>query len=167
MRNGTGEADVNSYDAVPYKAWPYPFTHPRHLEAMATLFGMQPADISGCRVLELGCAAGGNLIPQAIDLPDSTFVGIDLSTRQIDEGRAIVESLGLGNIELRRADIMDVDDGWGQFDYIISHGVFSWIPQDVQDKLLALMLAISRPAASRSFHTTPIPGGIWAPSSAT
>lgn len=136
MGNEPSQATANPYDAVPYRALPYPFTHPRHLEAMATLFGMQPPDITRCRVLELGCAAGSNLIPQALDLPESTFLGIDLSSRQVQEGQETIEALGLRNIELRHANILDVDDGWGKFDYIISHGVFSWIPAEVQDKLL-------------------------------
>ncbi len=132
------EAAENLYDVVPYNAMSYDFTHPRHLEAMATLFEMQPADITRCRVLELGCAAGNNLIPQAVDLPESTFLGIDLSQRQVRQGQEVIESLALENVELRRADVLDVDDSWGEFDYIISHGLFSWIPPQVQHKLLQI-----------------------------
>ena len=129
-------ATATAYDAVPYKDYPYPFTHPRCLETTATLFGMRPPDIRRCRTLELGCAAGGNLIPQALDLPEATFLGIDLSERQITQGRRTLEDLGQKNIELRQANLMDIDESWGQFDYIISHGVFSWLPPVVQDKLL-------------------------------
>ncbi|MFZ5829794.1 MAG: methyltransferase regulatory domain-containing protein [Planctomycetota bacterium] len=129
------ESAANSYDAVPYKDYPYSFTHPRHLEAMGTLFGMTPPDITCCRVLELGCAGGGNLIPQAVDLPGSEFVGIDLSEVQVGHGRGIVNELGLRNIELRVENIMQVDASWGQFDYILCHGVFSWIPRPVQEKV--------------------------------
>jgi SAM-dependent methyltransferase len=127
---------ANAYDAVPYKDFPYSFTHPRHLEAMGTLFGMSPPDITRCRVLELGCAGGGNIIPQAADLPESTFLGIDISPRQIEQGSEVVEKLGLENIELRAADILAIDDSWGRFDYIIAHGVFSWVPYPVQEKIL-------------------------------
>lgn len=151
------EATASSYDAVPYRALPYAFTHPRHLEVMATLFGMEPPDITGCRVLELGCAAGGNLIPQAVDLPHGAFLGIDLSSRQVQEGWELIESLGLRNVELRHANIMDIDDRWGRFDYIISHGVFSWIPPEVQEKLLEVSARNLAPngVAFVSYNTYP------------
>lgn len=126
----------NSYDAIPYHDFPYSFSHVRHLETMAVLFGMSPPDASRARVLEMGCAAGGNLIPQAMDYPEGRFLGIDLSQRQVAEGRRLIESLALTNIELRQANILEVDSSWGQFDYIIVHGVFSWVPQEVQRHIL-------------------------------
>jgi len=148
---------ANTYDAVPYRDHPYCFTHPRHLETMAVLFGMEPPPITKCRVLELGCAGGGNVIPLAVDLPASTFLGIDLSQRQIEQGSQIVETLGLKNIELRCANIMDVDAGWGQFDYIVSHGIFSWVPPAVQDKLLEISARNLSPqgVAFVSYNTYP------------
>lgn len=127
---------VNSYDEIPYHDFPYSFTHIRHLETMAVLFGMSPPDIRTARVLEMGCAAGGNLIPQAIDFPNSHFLGIDLSQRQIEDGCRLIESLNLSNISIRQANILDIDESWGKFDYIIAHGVFSWVPTDVQHHLL-------------------------------
>lgn len=146
-----------SYDAIPYRDLSFPFAHPRHLEAMAALFSLQPPPITSCRVLELGCAAGGNLIPQALDLPNSTFLGVDLSPHQIADGQAIVRTLNLKNIELRQANVMDIGPDWGQFDYIISHGLFSWVPPDVQDKLLTITADNLSPAgvALVSYNTYP------------
>jgi len=74
----------------------------------------------------------------AFHLPESEFVGIDLSGRQADAGRAVVGELGLENIRIEHADILDVDDSWGRFDYIIAHGVYSWVPDPVQRRLLSL-----------------------------
>ena len=51
---------------------------------MGKLFGLNTAAPTQCRVLELGCAAGLNLIAMAALLPESTFVGIDLSPVQIE-----------------------------------------------------------------------------------
>jgi hypothetical protein len=113
VRNPLG----TSYDEVPYESHPFAQTHPDRLATVATLFGMRPAPVDRCRVLELGCAAGGNLIPMALTLPGSRFVGIDLASRQIAEGWQVVEALGLDNIELRHLDLLDVDDGFGRFDY--------------------------------------------------
>jgi methyltransferase-like protein/2-polyprenyl-3-methyl-5-hydroxy-6-metoxy-1,4-benzoquinol methylase len=129
---------ANAYDTVPYESRPFPQSHPNHLATLARLMGMSPPPVERCRVLELGCASGGNLMPMAVQFPDSQFLGIDLSGRQIATGQAAIAELGLGNVELRQMDITAVDDTLGTFDYIIAHGVFSWVPIAVQDKVLAI-----------------------------
>ncbi|MDP6723029.1 MAG: class I SAM-dependent methyltransferase [Pirellulaceae bacterium] len=133
--------DATSYDQVPYPNRPQRTAHPRHLEAVATLFGMTPQPSPQCAVLELGSATGANLVAQAYDLSESDFLGVDFSEAQVAEGQKTVESLGLKNIELRHADIRDVDPTWGQFDYIICPGVYSWTPREIQDKIMAICQA--------------------------
>jgi methyltransferase-like protein/SAM-dependent methyltransferase len=127
-----------SYDELPYVSEPRYATHPDCLATVATLFGMRPAPPDRCRHLELGCATGGNLIALAEALPGSQFVGIDLSPRQVEEGQAVVRTLGLTNVELRALSILDVDDEFGKFDYIACHGVYSWVPEAVREKILAI-----------------------------
>src|SRR5262249_45571696 len=107
---------ASSYDALPYDSIPFPQSHPDRLHVIGRLFGMQPASPSRCRVLEIGCASGGNLIPVAAQAPASTFVGIDLSARQIADGKAMVADLGIGNVDLRQMDLADVDESLGKFD---------------------------------------------------
>src|SRR5437763_13756593 len=97
-----------SYDEVPYPSSPFPYTHPDHLAVVATLLGLSPARADRCRVLELGCAGGGNLIPLAYNYPESTFLGIDLSIEQIRQGEELRAALGLATIELRAMSILDV-----------------------------------------------------------
>lgn len=148
---------TNTYDEVPYESHPFAQTHPNRLFTVGTLFGLRPTPPARCRVLELGCAAGGNLIPMAEMLPDAKIVGIDLSKRQIDDGQSYVKQLGLTNIELKHNSITDVDDSWGQFDYIICHGVYSWVPNHVQDKILDIFDKNLSPngIAYVSFNTYP------------
>jgi methyltransferase-like protein len=126
----------NSYDEVPYESHPFPQSHPSRLFTVATLFGLTPPPVETARVLELGCAAGGNLISLAESFPDSRFVGVDRSGRQIADGQRLVERLGLTNLELKHASILDVGEANGRFDYIICHGVFSWVPTEVREKIL-------------------------------
>jgi methyltransferase-like protein/SAM-dependent methyltransferase len=97
---------------------------------------MNPPAVEHCRALELGCASGGNLIPMAQELPESELVGIDSSTRQIADGQAMIDALRLKNITLKSMDIVDVDANLGEFDYIIAHGIYSWVSTEVQDKIL-------------------------------
>lgn len=127
-----------SYDVLPYGDRIYPRTHPDLLATVATLFGMAPAPPEECRVLELGCGGGANVIAMAEGLPRSQFLGIDLSAKQVESGREQVRAKGLSNVELRRMCILDVAKEWGRFDYIVCHGVYSWVPENVRDKILAI-----------------------------
>jgi len=148
---------LNSYDAVPYPSTPYRGTHPDTLATLGTLVGMKPAPIDSCRVLELGCSDGGNLLPMAYSLPGSEFVGIDGSARQIELGLATLEALGLKNVTLKQMNLLDVGDQFGKFDYIIAHGIYSWVPPDVQDKILEICHCLLKPQglAFVSYNTLP------------
>ena len=131
-------ADTTPYDVIFYPGHAYGSTHPERLATIASIYGMQPASPERCRVLELGCGEGANLIPMAYGYPNSEFVGLDLSGHAIDQASKHVATLGLNNIDFRRSNIMTVTDAWGQFDYIIAHGVYSWVPPDVREKMLSI-----------------------------
>lgn len=134
------------YDAVPYDSHAFPHTAPGHLAAIAHLFGLNAPEVASARVLEIGCSAGGNLIPFAASNPQARVVGVDLSQVQIDEGRARVQALGLGNLELLQGDIAGMDlAALGQFDFIICHGVYSWVPENVQEAILAAFQRLLAP----------------------
>lgn len=126
------------YEQVPYPTIAFAETHPRRLQAVAHLFGLASAPPTDCRVLELGCAVGGNIVPMARGLPGSRFVGVDLSEGQIAAARAFAVAVGASNVDLRAASITDVTPEWGQFDYIICHGVYSWVPTEVREKILQI-----------------------------
>lgn len=128
----------DDYDLVPYWGKTYPQSHPDRLCALGTLLGMRPAPVEKCRVLELGCGDAINLIGFAMVLPGSEFVGIDLSKVHIAAGLKTVRNLNLGNIELHARDIMEDLSSLGSFDYIIAHGLYSWVPPEVQARLMAL-----------------------------
>src|SRR5262245_16827242 len=134
MADGTDFA----YDQVLYPGFPFSQTHPGRLATLGALHGMEPAPPARCRMLELGCGDGGNLIPLAYQYPDSTFVGIDLSARAVEIGCEKIAKLGLRNIELRALDICEMTAEYGRFDYIVAHGVYSWVPPQVRAKMLAI-----------------------------
>ena len=146
-----------SYDAIPYESIPITDTHVATLAAMARLFGLETADPARCRVLELGCAEGGNLIPMAFYLPGSRFVGVDLSQAQIETGTHFIEDLGIANARLLHRDLADGLEDLGEFDFIIAHGLYSWVPQPVREKILAICAAQLAPngVAYISFNTLP------------
>jgi methyltransferase-like protein len=126
------------YDAVPYDSDAFPQSAPGNLAAIAHLFGLDAPEVPNARVLEIGCAVGGNLIPFAAAHPQAHVVGIDLSQVHIDLARRNVEALGLKNLELLQGDVASMDLApLGQFDFIICHGVYSWVPDNVQEAILA------------------------------
>ena len=149
--------ESNTYDETPYPGMSYSQTHPDRLATVATLLGLDPAPVDKSRILALGCASGWNLLPMAYALPESTILGIDRSARQIQEGQQMVEELGIGNLELRAMDILDIGPELGHYDYIIAHGVYSWVPAEVQDKLLEVCRQNLAPAgvAYVSYNTYP------------
>ena len=135
-----------AYDAVPYESHAFPQSAPGHIAAIAHVFGLDVPAVSSARVLEIGCSAGGNLIPFAAAHPLARAVGIDLSQVQIDLGRQRVYWLGLRNLELLQGDIAAMDlSALGQFDYIICHGVYSWVPETVQDAILSAIHTLLAP----------------------
>ena len=127
------------YDALPYVSVPYHQTQPARLAGIARLFGMDAPDASRASVLELGCASGGNIVPLAARFPEARFVGVDLSARQVADGQARIAALGLTNIEIVQGDIATVDLSSRRFDYVICHGVYSWVPPEVQEAMFRIM----------------------------
>lgn len=149
--------DLIEYDRFRYDNFPFRATHPDWLRTAATLLGMSPAPAESCRVLELGCGRGGNLVGLAAALPGSTFLGIDHAPSQVADGIADAAALGLTNVEFRSQDIRDLDESLGGFDYIICHGVFSWVPDDVRDRIVGLTESLLVPGGVGfiSFNTRP------------
>jgi methyltransferase-like protein/SAM-dependent methyltransferase len=145
------------YDAVPYQSNPFAQSQPEQLAVMAHLFGLQPMSPSSARVLELGCSAGGNIIPLAARYPGASFLGIDLSERQVAMGKETIAALALKNIDLRHADIASIKPGKTKFDYIICHGVFSWVPPEVQEAIFRVIQENLSPngVAYVSYNTYP------------
>lgn len=128
-------AQPNTYDQLPYLSRPRRNCHPDTYATVARLMGMEPAPVDNCRVLEIGCSTGGNLTPLAMSLPNSEFVGIDLSSVQIAMAKKMAADLGVDNVAYEAMSLTDLTPEHGQFDYIICHGVYSWVPEFVQQKI--------------------------------
>ena len=148
---------ASSYDEVPYSSYPFSQSHPDRLATIAALFGMAAAPVDRCRVLELGCSSGGNLIPIAVQFPESQFVGVDFSRVELDQASSLVSALNLKNVELLHRNILELNADLRPFDYIIAHGVYSWVPDVVQDRILSLCSELLAPmgVAYISYNTYP------------
>lgn len=127
-----------AYDDLLYDSVPLPETHPEYVAALAHLAGFAAADPCRAQILELGCAAGGNLLPIAWYAPESHCLGVELSRAQAEAGQALIAAAGLINVRIAHADLTTLHDTLGEFDYIIAHGLYSWVSPTVQSAILRL-----------------------------
>ena len=139
MTTNTNDVQQTIYSELGYKSMPFPYTTPATLEAYGALVGVSAPNPKTARVLELGATYGGNIISQALFNPDATFVGIELSQEQVEKGNEVIANAGLTNVSLIQSDIASIGSEIGTFDYIIAHGVYSWVDDGVKDALLRLV----------------------------
>jgi len=154
----TSNSAINPYDAVAYPGHAFSQTHPSRLATIAHFHGMNPALPTAMRVLELGCGRGGNLIPMAAQYPGSRFLGIDLSGDSIRQASANAAELGLANLAFEKRDILQVAGEIGRFDYIIAHGVYSWVPDIVRERIIALFGELLAPQGVAYVSYNALPG---------
>lgn len=148
----------NVYDAVEYPGFAYAHTHPDQLAVMSLLYGLEPPPVASCRVLEVACNEGGNLIPMAYAIPEAKFTGFDLAPECVARGQRRISKLGLKNIHLLTADLLKVGPELGEFDYIIAHGLYAWVPEPVRDRLLALCGELLAPNGVAFVSYNALPG---------
>lgn len=129
----------DAYEEVYYPSFPRPASAPDRLASVATLFGLTPPNPATARVLELGCSDGGNLVPLALVTPQAQFLGVDFARPAVARGEQRIRDLKLANVELRDLDVRDFPPDAGAFDYIIVHGVLSWVPAEIRGAVLALV----------------------------
>ncbi len=129
---------MSVYNEILYPTHASPDTHPDTLARTAVLFGMEPPPVDRCRVLEIGCGDGGNIIPMGFELPHSEFVGIDSASIPVQHAQRVIERSGAKNVSVRALDLMEIAHHFGTFDYIIAHGIYSWVPDKVREKILGI-----------------------------
>ncbi len=146
-----------AYEQLPYRGRAYPNAQPAHLEVIAKLFGVDAPAADGARMLEIGCGDAMNLIPLAVAHPRAHFHGLDLAKGHIDSARALVERLGLENVELRACSFTELGESDGPFDYVVAHGLMSWITPSLQAALFDRCKRLLAPegVAFISYNTFP------------
>ena len=133
----------NPYDELIYRSYPIEWTAPERLALTSLLHGGPRMQLEGpYRVLELGCGNGTNLLPLAFYRRHATFVGVDGARSQIEVAIDRAAAVDVPNVTFIHCDLVDAARRLpGQFDYIIAHGVFSWISDGARDALLRLVAA--------------------------
>lgn len=148
-----------AYDEVPYDTEANSAAHPRSMGTLARLYGIEAALPSSARVLEIGCGDGEHMIAAASYLPDARFVGFDLSSAAIARGVAAAAASGVTNAELVHRDLRDVaKTPLGTFDYVVAHGVYSWVPEALRPDVLKVMRDALAPNGIAFVSMNALPG---------
>lgn len=145
--HGQQHTAVNPYDAFPYRCAPIEWTAPERLAATSLLNGGPTPRLAGYRALELGCGDGANILPLAYYRRDSEFVGVDGAVTQLEGAERSRARLGLDNLEFIHADFREMHEHvGGEFEFIVAHGVCSWIPPEALQSLLRFCAAHLAPS---------------------
>lgn len=147
------------YDELPYRSLPVEWAAPERLALVSLLHGGPRPPLDAYRVLELGCGDGANLLPLAYYRRHAEFVGVDGAGGAIEAAAARSAGLRLSNLSFVQADFSAaVERLSGAFDFIIAHGVVSWVPDEARDALLALCARRLRPGGLLYLNYNTRPG---------
>ena len=124
------------YQQQCYPPMSHPLADPAVSAVAAKIGGLDVPHPRRARILEIGCSSGHHLIPLAMRWPESCLVGIDLAERSIMEARERAAVAGVTNVEFHAVDLREFHPAGGPFDFIIAHGFFSWVPDEVKAALL-------------------------------
>lgn len=134
---------------------------PHWLNYVATLRGVAAPYGDKLRYLELGCGYGSGLILLAAIHPEQEFLGIDFNPVHIAHGRKLAADAGLTNIRFEEADFVELAQDWpaewGQFDYVVGHGIYTWLDFHVRDAMVKTIKHATNPGAIvyLSYNTMP------------
>ena len=148
------------YESTPYPALSYPSCDPAVMAVAAKMAGLDCTPPSSSRILEIGCSSGHHLLHLAARWPDSRFTGIDLSTTAIRLARAAATAAGLENIDFHDIPLEDFDFADEQYDFLIAHGFYSWVPPDVKDSLMIRLASLLGETGIAAIGYNTLPG--WA-----
>lgn len=142
----------------------YRETAPDWIDYALALRGLEPPRRQGgapFRYLELGSGQGFGLCLLAAANPEGEFLGIDFSPEHTAHARALAADLKLTNVQFLEGDFAELGTAWpsehGAFDYVVMHGIYSWVPQAIRRSIVAILAAATNPGAAVyvSFNTQP------------
>jgi SAM-dependent methyltransferase len=136
---------------------------PVWLNYVASLHGYPPVPLERrFEYLELGCGPATSSLIHAAAFPDASFWACDFNRDFIAAAIRRAESLDVDNVQLiaKSFEALDLDD-LPLFDFIVLHGVYSWVSADVRDVLLRIIRRSLRPDGIVYVSYNCQPG--WAP----
>ncbi|MDO9403016.1 MAG: class I SAM-dependent methyltransferase [Polaromonas sp.] len=145
---------------VNYPAFFYKEMSPVWLSCVARLLGFAAPDVARpFSYCELGCGVGTNLLVAAACHPQGSFVGVDFNASHVRIARDAAQAAGLTNVEFVHSGFSEFSSRpEASFDFIATHGVWSWVSPQHQDALLACVKAGLKPGGLFYLHYMCHPG---------
>jgi SAM-dependent methyltransferase len=136
---------------VVYTQGSYREMTPLWLATTALLLGQRPPDLTRpFRYADLGCGHGLTATIVAATCPHAEVWGFDFNPAHIESARGLASAAGLTNLHFEEASFADLEArppaGLGEFDFVVSHGVLSWISAENRDRLVRIIGRWLRPA---------------------
>ncbi len=109
--------------------------------------------------LELGSGMGVGLCLLAAAYPEGRFVGLDFHPDHIANSEWLASELRLENITFQEVDFVDLvgKSDLQLFDYVVAHGIISWVDEPVREAVFYLAEKSLRPGGAFycSYNTFP------------
>ncbi len=147
---------------VPYALTSQPELAPAWLDHVALQAGYAPPrDRPGdpFDYCDLGCGQGVTTTLLAGAVPSGRFLGLDAMAEHTATARARAKALGLKNVRFRR-DTFEaaLKRDHGRFDYIVCHGVYTWVSERNRRALVAFIDRFLRPGGLVYLGYNALPG---------
>ncbi|WP_159994299.1 class I SAM-dependent methyltransferase [Roseomonas sp. 18066] len=111
------------------------------------------------RWCELGCGEGLNALVVAASHPQAQVVAIDANAAAIAGLAAAAQAAGLRNLVALQAEFADLPEaGPGGFDFIVTHGVLSWVSDATRQAMLRFIDRALAPGGLVYAHYMTHPG---------
>lgn len=133
--------------SIPYTRRAWSILVPARIDYVAAQAGMPVPDRrAGFSWCEIGCGYGLTANLLAASNPADQFVAIDLMPEHIDAAQAVANAAGLANLRLIAGDVCEIaPETLPDFDFIVMHGVYSWVPERVRIAIVNLISRKLRP----------------------
>lgn len=118
-----------------YPPMSHPTADPAVNAAVASTKGLDVPEPSSARILEIGCGEGHHILSIANRWPGAECVGLDASAKAIHRARSRAQRAGITNTRLLESRLSELAPP-APFDFIIAHGFFSWVPDEVKVGLM-------------------------------
>lgn len=155
-------SDINGYvtDQEYTSDYHHAYT-PAMLDYVALLNGIAPPERAAgqFRFCDLGCGFGMTALALAAANPAAQIYGIDFMAEHIDVSQALAERTGINNAHFHQLSFAQaLDKDFEPFDYIVAHGVYSWVNADVRAEVTAFIQRYLKPGGVAYISYNAMPG---------
>lgn len=133
---------------------------PGWMAAMSRLYGVAaPEPSNPFHMLDVGCGVAFGLALTAASHPNATFEGIDGMSAHIAEGTAFASDIPNITLAHRTFDHA-LTDGGPACDFVIIHGVLSWVAPEIREQALDIAASRLAPGGLLGVSYNALPGRV-------